>query len=121
MQLLGDRPVNDLQSLIDPTTVPPNAEIRQRMGFFGQNMIGTQKKLFTLKFDHENSSYFNESGPLQFEGLLVESIPNGHGKVFHNNGHEIYIGEIRKARLEGNGIYQNEDGIMLYQGDWKNS
>ena len=122
MQLFLSRPSNDLQILYDANQIEnaENENERQVRGF-GDNMTLTAKKIQTIKFDYEQMCFFNESGALKHEGMWQGNLPNGYGKIFHNNGHELYIGNIKKAKLEGYGIFQNEDGILLYQGNWKNS
>lgn len=69
--------------------------------------------------------YPETEGELYFaDGVYYGSIkfnqPHGLGKYWYNSG-EYYIGEFFQGYMSGNGSYYDQEGFLVYCGEWKDS
>lgn len=69
---------------------------------------------------------FQGNGTLAFvngtkrEGVFKNSLLNGYGKQYYDNGQLYYEGEWKNDEIHGYGKYYNRDGGLVFDGQFKN-
>lgn len=56
-----------------------------------------------------------------YEGNMEHGLPNGEGKYTDPNSGQVYIGHFVDFKREGEGTLYTEDGVKIYEGEWKNN
>lgn len=55
-----------------------------------------------------------------YYGSVQLDQPHGLGKYWYNSG-EYYVGEFVQGHMCGNGSYYDQEGFLVYCGEWKDS
>jgi len=67
---------------------------------------------------HATDAKYNWQGSgIQYEGQMVSSSPQGHGRFLWPDGSK-YEGEVLTGKRHGHGVFTAADGIVTYAGEW---
>ena len=76
--------------------------------------------IFTIKYGKGYVKEFDEYSKLIFEGEYINGVRNGKGKEYdYNNNNVIFEGEYINGKRNGFGKEYNEQGELIFQGDYK--
>ena len=72
-------------------------------------------------YDGEGKLYYNQTNNLKYEGNFVNGKYEGFGKEYSEQGVKIYEGDYKTNQRHGQGTsYYENSGIQEYIGTWVN-
>mgnify|MGYP005637211727 FL=1 len=75
-----------------------------------------------IKYHGQGKTYYNnEQNTINFDGIFNESVPQGEGISYYENGYKMYEGEFNKGKKHNIGSsYYESTGTIEYTGGWVN-